>query len=268
MTTAGRDSRSTITVVNTGATTLPVEVNVSRLDLGENGELGLTPDDEDFLVFPPQAMLAPGASQVFRLQWAGEPDLGASRSYALMVNQIPVDSQNGGTVLELVYSVVVYVNVSPLQGDADLRLVRVALITDEHGAHKLELVVENRGNRHHYLSRDRILLKDTASGWSRDFRASECLIRRDRPRPAGQDSKVHSAGRAACRSCSPQRRDHGRRRTLTFMPWRRPQSRLHSRCCWRRCSRFCRRSRSSRTSLRQRRRRGSGTPGGGGSAAA
>jgi len=173
MTTTGRDSRSTITVVNTGATTLPVEINVSRLDLGENGELGLTPDDEDFLVFPQQAMLAPGASQVFRLQWAGEPDIAASRSYALMVNQIPVDSQSGGTVLELVYSVVVYVNVGPLQGDADIRLVRLAPVTDEHGAHKLELVVENRGNRHHYLSRDRILLKDAAGSWSRDFRASE-----------------------------------------------------------------------------------------------
>lgn len=172
MTTAGRDSRGTITVVNTGATTLPVEITVSRLDLGENGELGLTPDDEDFLVFPPQAMLAPGASQVFRLQWAGEPDLAESRSYALMVNQIPVDSQSEGTVLELVYSVVVYVNVSPLQGHDDAQIIRVAPITDEHGARKLEVVVENRGNRHHYVSRDRILIT-AASGWSRDFRASE-----------------------------------------------------------------------------------------------
>ena len=173
MATAGRDSRSTITVVNTGATTLPVEINVSRLDLGENGELGLTPDDEDFLVFPPQAMIAPGASQVFRLQWAGEPDIAASRSYALMVNQIPVDSQSEGTVLELVYSVVVYVNVSPLQGNDDVRLVRIAPITDEHGGRKLEVVVENRGNRHHYVSRDRILITAASGGWSRDFRASE-----------------------------------------------------------------------------------------------
>ncbi len=39
---AGRDSRSTITVVNTG-TTLPVEIVVNRLELGENGDLGLTP---------------------------------------------------------------------------------------------------------------------------------------------------------------------------------------------------------------------------------
>ena len=118
-------------------------------------------------------MIAPGASQVFRLQWAGEPDIAASRSYALMVNQIPVDSQSDGTVLELIYSVVVYVNVSPLQGESDVRLVRVAPVADEHGARKLELVVENRGNRHHYVSRDRILLKAASGGWSREFRASE-----------------------------------------------------------------------------------------------
>jgi len=169
---AGRDSRSTVTVVNTGTTTLPVEIVVNRLELGENGELGLSPDDADFLIFPPQAMIAPGASQVFRLQWAGDPDIAESRSYALLVNQIPVDSQASGTVLELVYSVVVYVNVSPLQGTSEVRLLRVGPVTAEHGERRLELVVENRGNRHHYLSHDRIPLT-TPEGWSREFRASE-----------------------------------------------------------------------------------------------
>ena len=64
---AGRDSRSTVTVVNTGTTTLPVEIVVNRLELGENGELGLTPEDADFLIFPPQAMIAPGAMLLTRI---------------------------------------------------------------------------------------------------------------------------------------------------------------------------------------------------------
>lgn len=173
MATAGRDSRSAITVVNTGATTLPVEIAVNQMDLGENGERNLTPNDEDFLIFPPQAMIPAGASQVFRVQWAGDPDLQRSRSFAFMVNQIPVQADGGGTVLELVYSVVVYVNVSPLQGDSNINLVHVGPVTDEQGGRRLELVVENRGNRHDYLSRDRILLKANGNGWSRDVRASE-----------------------------------------------------------------------------------------------
>lgn len=173
MTTTGRDSRSTITVVNTGATTLPVEIIVDQLELGENGERNLSPNDEDFLIFPPQAMIPSGASQVFRVQWAGDPDIARSRSFAFMVNQIPVDSQGDGTVLELVYSVVVYVNVSPLAGDSDLRLVHAAPVTDKEGDRKIELVVENRGNRHDYLSRERILFKATNGGWTREVRASE-----------------------------------------------------------------------------------------------
>jgi P pilus assembly protein, chaperone PapD len=173
MATAGRDSRSTITVVNTGTTTLPVEIAVNRMDLGENGERNLTPDDEDFLVFPPQAMIPSGASQVFRVQWAGDPDIDRSRSYAFLVNQIPVESDGGGTVLELVYSVVVYVNVSPLQGDSDLTVLGVGQVSDDTGGRKLELVVENRGTRHDYLSRDRIMLKEAGGSWNREIRASE-----------------------------------------------------------------------------------------------
>ncbi|QNT70041.1 fimbria/pilus periplasmic chaperone [Defluviicoccus vanus] len=169
----GRESRSAITVVNTGATTLPVEVAVNQLDLGENGERTLTPRDDDFLIFPPQAMIPAGASQVFRLQWAGEPDIERSRSYAFMINQIPVTSESDGTVLELVYSVVVYVNVGPLQGESDLTLVRAGPVNDGQGGRKIELVVENRGSRHDYLSRDRILLQAAGGGWRREIRASE-----------------------------------------------------------------------------------------------
>lgn len=173
MTTTGRDSRSSITVVNTGATTLPVEISVAQLDLGENGERNLTPNEDDFLIFPPQAMIPAGASQVFRVQWTGDPEMDRSRSYAFLVNQIPVDSQGDGTVLELVYSVVIYVNVSPLAGDSDLRLVHAAPVSDGEGGRKIELLVENRGNRHDYLSRERIVFKAANGGWTREVRASE-----------------------------------------------------------------------------------------------
>lgn len=173
LTSTGSSNRSTITVVNTGVTPLPVEVNVNLMELKENGERELTPNDEDFLIFPPQAMVPSGASQVFRVQWAGDPDLAQSRSYAFLVNQIPIEPQDGGTVLELIYSVVVYVNVSPIEGESDLRLVRVAPTSESDGGRKVELVVENRGNHHDYLSRDRILLKAASGGWSREIRSSE-----------------------------------------------------------------------------------------------
>ena len=169
----GRESRSSITVVNTSATTLPVEIAVNQLDLGENGERALTPRDDDFLIFPPQAMIPSGATQVFRIQWAGDPDIDHSRSYAFMINQIPLEAQGDGTVLELVYSVVAYVNVGPLQGNSDLNLVHAGPVSDGQGGRKMELVVENRGTRHDYLSRDRILLKAAEGGWSREIRASE-----------------------------------------------------------------------------------------------
>ena len=38
-----------------------------------------------FLVVPPQALMPPGATQNFRIQWVGEPQLCESQSYMLPV---------------------------------------------------------------------------------------------------------------------------------------------------------------------------------------
>jgi fimbrial chaperone protein len=78
---------SQISVVNDGAKPLPVEIIVSRIDLDENGEIKSAPAGDDFLIFPPQAMVAPGATQAFRLQWVGDPQIKKSQSYIFSVNR-------------------------------------------------------------------------------------------------------------------------------------------------------------------------------------
>src|SRR3990172_1011136 len=74
MTTGGNQNR-TISVINDGAKPLPVEIVISRMELNENGETAPEPSGDDFLVFPPQALVPPGATQNFRIQWVGDPQL-------------------------------------------------------------------------------------------------------------------------------------------------------------------------------------------------
>lgn len=62
MTRAGKASRAQVTVRNDGDAPLPVETRLQSLTLDANGARKLSPAGEDFLVFPPQAMIPAGGS--------------------------------------------------------------------------------------------------------------------------------------------------------------------------------------------------------------
>src|SRR5262245_6014680 len=90
ITSLGRSSRGAITVGNDGSDVLAVELVVKRAMLDEAGLPKATPAGDEFLVMPPQALIAPGATQNFRIQWLGEPLLDKSQTFLVYVNQIPV----------------------------------------------------------------------------------------------------------------------------------------------------------------------------------
>jgi fimbrial chaperone protein len=89
----GAGSSARIEVGNDEKAPLPFETHISRLEIDRDGNLSQTPADEDFLVFPPQGLIAAGGSQTIRVQWLGDPHLASSRSYFLEVRQLPVALQ-------------------------------------------------------------------------------------------------------------------------------------------------------------------------------
>ena len=68
MSSMGKTSRDSFKVVNNASKPLPVEIGISRLELGLNGEQKKQPADDEFIIYPAQAMIPPGGSQVFRVQ--------------------------------------------------------------------------------------------------------------------------------------------------------------------------------------------------------
>lgn len=117
MTTRGAGATARVEVQNLNPGGLPFETRITRIDYDDKGVMHETPADGDFLVFPPQGILPPGARQVIRLQWVGDAQMPASRGYYLSVNQLPVDlapaQATGGAQVQVVYHMKALVTVAP-----------------------------------------------------------------------------------------------------------------------------------------------------------
>jgi P pilus assembly chaperone PapD len=164
MTSAGQGGRAQVTVTNDSAEPLPVEGVIQKMTLTEDGTQQLQPAGEDFLVFPPQALIPPGASQVFRVQWVGEPMINASESFLLSMNQIPVKLPAGKSAVQVVMSFGVVINVAPPQGTPALNLVGTGVAKDKQGKRHPTITVENPTNIHALLPQSTIQL--SGGSWS------------------------------------------------------------------------------------------------------
>jgi fimbrial chaperone protein len=162
---AGAKARSQVTASNTGQAPLALEAIVQRIDLDEAGKQTLSRAGDDFLIFPPQAMVPPGGTQVFRVEWLGGPDLAQSKSYQLTLSQIPVKTGKNQSVVQVVMSFGVIINVAPAQGSAQVKVIGTGVATGEKPGMRLPTItVENSGKAHALLKDATIRLSN--GGWS------------------------------------------------------------------------------------------------------
>ena len=158
MTSAGNQSRSQVTVTNTGTAPMPVETGLQRVHLDENGERKMSVAGDEFLVFPPQAIIPPGGTQVFRLQWVGEPMLAESQSYMFNVSQVPVKFPKGTSKVQVVMNFGVIINVAGNTGAPSLKVTNTSITTDKQGKRRVVMTVENPTKTHALLPEGKISL--------------------------------------------------------------------------------------------------------------
>lgn len=171
MSSVGGQSRNQVTVTNTGKTPMPVETTLERLQLDEDGNRKTTKAGDEFLVFPPQAIIPPGGTQVFRLQWVGEPTIAQSQSYVFSVSQVPVQFPKGQSKVQVVMSFGVVVNVGPAQGTPSLKVVGSGITTDKKGKRRAYVTVENPTKTHALLPEGKLSL--AGNGWSQSLSSAE-----------------------------------------------------------------------------------------------
>lgn len=161
-----------VTVENTFATKLPVELRVEELKF-ENGQLVNTQTDPgDLLVFPPQALIEPGETQSFRIQYVGDPELATSKHYYVTVAQLPVKLAEGQSAIQILYNFQVLVSVSPANMRPALEVVSAAVQTNAEGKAVPAVTVTNTSNAHGYLSRGRLRITQSDADGKQIFSRS------------------------------------------------------------------------------------------------
>ena len=162
--TSGRGMTQVITVENTFQNPLPVELTVQELKLTEDGVALTGVDPGDLLVFPPQALIQPGQTQTFRVQYVGDPDLAASKHYYVTVAQLPVKLPEGKSAIQILYNFQVLISIAPAGGKPAISVQSASVGRNADGKPVPQLMVSNASPAHGYLSdgRLRIVQKDAA----------------------------------------------------------------------------------------------------------
>jgi len=157
----GQGTSRTITVENTNASRLPVEIRVESLAFGDDG-VTVAGASRDLAVFPAQAVIEPGRTQTFRVQWAGGP-IDRSKSYYVTVAQAPVTLPAGQSAIQVLYNFQVLVSVTPPRARANLTVESASIGRDADGNPAPVVVVLNDSAAHAYVSRGTLSLVERDS---------------------------------------------------------------------------------------------------------
>jgi fimbrial chaperone protein len=154
----------TVTVQNTSSRPLPVELRVEGIAFDASGPNSTGKDPGDLVVYPAQAMIAPGQTQAFRIQYAGDPQLATSRHYYVTVAQLPVAQAGQVSSIQLLYNFRVMVSVQPLGAKPNLHVVSAQMETGPDNRRVPMIEVANDSAGYGYLSQGNLLIveKDAA----------------------------------------------------------------------------------------------------------
>ncbi len=146
---SGAASERIVRVENTQSTPLTIEVLPLLVEQATaDGEVR-APADDDFLIFPPQAIIEPGAIQNIRVRYIGNPAIATSKTYRIDVRELPVDLRGGGeTGVGMIVSFLTLVSVVPDGAEPDLQ----ASVSSSGTNGALRVEFSNNGARYARLS--------------------------------------------------------------------------------------------------------------------
>lgn len=149
----GQNSSKTLRVENQDEKPLPVELYAESRVILPDGKETRAPADDDFLIFPPQAIIEPGKSQAFRVQYIGSPDIKASKTYVVTVSQLPVDvSKIKGSGVQFVFKFGTSANVVPPGAQPVLKVLSASVADVKGQGHRVLISVENTGTSYARLN--------------------------------------------------------------------------------------------------------------------
>jgi fimbrial chaperone protein len=165
LTSSGSGMSRVITVENTFANPLPVEMRIQELALTDEGVTQTGRDPGDLLVFPQQALIQPGQTQTFRVQYVGDPGLARSKHFYVTVAQLPVQMPQAQSAIQVLYNFQVLVSVSPFGARPALAVKSAQVGRNAQGKPVPVVTMTNDSPAHGFLSNGRLrMVQKDASG--------------------------------------------------------------------------------------------------------
>lgn len=160
---AGQGMTQVVRVTNTATQALPVELKVQELGFDANGVKAINKPSTDLVIYPPQALIQPGQTQSFRVQYVGASPV-SSKHYYVTVAQMPVQAPGAHSAIQVLYDFEVLVSVGPQQVKPALRVVSAQVGRNDAGQPAPIITVSNDSPAYGYISRGqlRIVERDAA----------------------------------------------------------------------------------------------------------
>ena len=147
--TIGASSSTDLTIENTKSSAITYEMVAVKVSHDEFGNETRTDAEDDFLIYPPQTLIAPGKKQIVKVKYVGDPELELSQAYRILVNELPVDlsgGENSGISVSINFSTLC--NVVPTNSSAALEVIELGQAEGD----KWSITIENSGTRFSRLS--------------------------------------------------------------------------------------------------------------------
>lgn len=147
---SGSGSSQTMVITNTHQVPLAIEVKAYERRQLPSGDDELVPEEEDLLIYPPQMVIPPQASQSFQVRWVGEPVVEQELAFRIVTEQLPIKfekksegERTADVTVRYRYEAALYV--MPERPEPDATLSSIRRVTSADGTEVLELVIASNG---------------------------------------------------------------------------------------------------------------------------
>ena len=149
----------------------PIAVQVSMLTraMDIDGKEKYKNADEDFIVYPPQAVIGPHKTQTVRVKWAGDLNPAQEQSYRIVAEQLPVNLQKTakrGVSVNLLVRYLGAIYIVPRDAEPHIVVEEITRTKRNDGTDGMIVTVHNKGNTHAILGD--LSLRLTCAGYSED----------------------------------------------------------------------------------------------------
>ena len=150
----GDGSKEDVLITNTHDYPLTLEVTATERSVAADGKETEVDASDDWIIFPPMAIVQPGEQQRVRVQYAGGV-IDESKAYRIIVSQVAVNDGSGNLKVGFNYKFKAAAYVTPKDAKFDIQ---TQSIKPANGGYTVELL--NTGNRHAVLSTGTWLAQD------------------------------------------------------------------------------------------------------------